>query len=309
MSTPNPAAPGTVALGTVTLGTAAPSTPTLPASTLALLDHAAHARQNVIRLVRASGAGHLGGALSCLDIVTALYFHTLHYDPTNPALPDRDRFVLSAGHKCMAQYAVLAEAGFFPPSVLDTYGHLGTKIPGHPDMHKLPGIEANTGALGHGLSICVGMALGLRLTGSPARVFTILGDGELPEGSNWEAFAAAHHHRLDNLTAFIDVNGLQISGSTAEVMDMEPIADKLAAFGWAVRTVDGHDMTAITSLLDAVPFTPGRPSAIVARTVKAKGLSFAEGDVNYHYWKPKPAELAAAEAETAQAVARLEEAK
>ncbi|MDR1710438.1 MAG: transketolase [Propionibacteriaceae bacterium] len=264
---------------------------------------AARARANVVRMVRSSGAGHLGGALSCIDIVAAIY-STMRADPANPAWPERDRFVLSAGHKCMAQYAVLADAGYFPLEVLDTYGKLGSKIPGHPDMHKLPGIEANTGALGHGLAICVGMALGLR--GTRAKVFTILGDGELPEGSNWEAFAAAAFHQVDNLTAFIDVNGLQISGSTEDVMDMEPIDAKLRSFGWDVRCVDGHDVEQLIEVLAGVPFTAGKPSAVIARTVKSKGLSFAEGDVNYHYWKPKDGELAQAEAETQVEIDRLE---
>ncbi|MDR1236735.1 MAG: transketolase [Propionibacteriaceae bacterium] len=270
---------------------------------------AASARANVLRMLRSSGAGHLGGALSCIDIVSALYFHTMRHDPADPRMADRDRFVLSAGHKCLAQYAVLAEAGYFPLEVLDSYGKLGTKIPGHPDMHKLPGIEANTGALGHGLSICVGIALGLRLSGSQGRVFTILGDGELPEGSNWEAFAAAAFHQTDNLTAFIDVNGLQISGTTQDVMNMEPIAEKLRSFGWETRTIDGNDLEQVLAVLDAVPFQTGKPSAVIAHTVKSKGISFAEGDVNYHYWKPKPDELDLAEAEIQATIAALSKAQ
>ncbi|MDR0652643.1 MAG: transketolase, partial [Synergistaceae bacterium] len=173
---------------------------------------AANCRRNIVRMVRSGGAGHMGGAMSCMDMVTALYFHALNIDPDDTQKPDRDRFILSAGHKCMAQYAALAERGFFDKSLLDTYGKLGTKLPGHPDMHKLPGIEANTGALGHGLSISVGMALGLRA--SRVRVFTVMGDGELPEGSNWEAAAAAAHYGLENLTVLVDDNGLQISGRT-----------------------------------------------------------------------------------------------
>jgi transketolase len=257
----------------------------------------------------------MGGALSCIDMVTALYFHTMRLPAHDGPWPDaatylreadpgRDRFVLSAGHKCMAQYAVLAEAGYFPLEVLDTYGKLGTKIPGHPDMWKLPGIEANTGALGHGTAISLGMALGLR--GTDARVFTILGDGELPEGSNWEAFAAAAHHRAGNLVAIIDVNGLQISGPVTEVMNMEPIAAKLEAFGWQVWEVDGNDMAAVIELFDALPVGTEKPQAIIARTVKSKGLSFAEGRVEYHYWKPKPEQLAQAEAETQAAVSEAE---
>ena len=266
---------------------------------------AARCRQKVVRMVRAGGAGHMGGAMSCLDIVAALYFHTLRHDPGNPGLISRDRFVLSAGHKCMGLYAALAEAGYFDEAILDTYGKLNTKLPGHPDMYKLPGVEANTGALGHGLSISVGMALGLRLDGFDSKVFTLLGDGELPEGSNWEAAAAAAHHKLDNLTAIVDWNGLQISGATKDVMDMAPIAKKFAAFGWASREIDGNSMPEIVKALDALPFRKGKPSAIIAHTIKAKGLSFAENRLEYHYWKPGADELAQAEQEVLDKIEAL----
>ena len=266
---------------------------------------AANCRRNIVRMVRSGGAGHMGGAMSCMDMVTALYFHAMNIDPDDPQKPDRDRFILSAGHKCMAQYAALAERGFFDKSLLDTYGKLGTKLPGHPDMHKLPGIEANTGALGHGLSISVGMALGLRA--SRVRVFTVMGDGELPEGSNWEAAAAAAHYGLENLTVLVDDNGLQISGRTVEVMNMEPIGARFAAFGWATKDIDGNDMSQVVDALESLPLEKGRPSAIIARTVKSKGLSFAEGIVAYHYWKPNEEELANAERELDEAI-RLGEA-
>ncbi len=256
---------------------------------------AAKCRRKVVRMVAAGKGGHLGGAMSCLDMVTALYFHAMNVYPENPRMPDRDRFILSAGHKCMAQYAALCECGFFDEAVLDTYGQLGTKLPGHPDMHKLPGVEANTGALGHGLSIAGGMALGLR--NGNQRVFALMGDGELPEGSNWEAAAAAGHYGLDNLCAIVDCNGLQISGKTKDIMDMEPIVEKFTAFGWTTRVIDGNDMEQVVRTLDALPFGKGGPSAIVMRTVKGKGLSFAEGDIRYHYWKPSSEELAAAELE------------
>ncbi|MDR0599317.1 MAG: transketolase [Treponema sp.] len=265
---------------------------------------AARCRRKILRMIRAGGAGHVGGALSCVDMVTALYFHTLKQDPANPQWPERDRFVLSAGHKCMALYAVLAERGYFEPAVLDTYGRLGTKIPGHPDMYKLPGVEANTGALGHGLSIGVGMALGLRDQGS--RVFVLTGDGELPEGSNWEAAAAAAHHRLDNLTALVDDNGLQISGKTVEVMNMEPVAAHFAGFGWAVTEIDGNNMDEIVKALDSLPLKSGVPSLIVAHTVKGRGIGFLEGTVGCHYWKPPAEELAAAERELDAALAEAD---
>jgi transketolase len=263
---------------------------------------AARCRRKIVRMVRSSGCGHMGGAMSCMDVISALYFHTMHHDPRNPKMPERDRFVLSAGHKCMALYAVLAEAGYFDEGVLDTYGKLNTKIPGHPDMYKLPGVEANTGALGHGLSISVGMAMGLRLEGLKSHVFTLLGDGELPEGSNWEAASAAAHYHLDNLAAIVDANGLQISGKACEIMSMEPMAGRFASFGWSAREIDGNDMTQVVATLDALPFERGKPSVIVARTVKSKGLSFAENKVEYHYWKPDAQELALAEQELDRAV-------
>jgi transketolase len=209
----------------------------------------------------------------------------------------------------MAQYSALAEAGFFDKAELDTYGKLGTRLPGHPDMNKLPGVEANTGALGHGLSIASGMALGLRSGIAPVpRVFVIMGDGELPEGSNWEAAAAAAHHKLDNLIVFVDDNGLQISGPTTEVMNMEPVADRFAAFGWKTAEVAGNSMAEIIALLNRLPLEKGKPSAVIAHTIKARGLSFAEGKVDSHYWKPKAAELEKAEKELDETIHGLESA-
>ncbi|MBE6934974.1 MAG: transketolase [Ruminococcaceae bacterium] len=267
---------------------------------------AARSRRNVLRMVEASDHGHLGGAMSCLDIVTALYFHTMKVRPEDPKWADRDRFLLSAGHKCMVQYAVLAEKGFFDKSVLDTYGSLKTKIPGHPDMYKLPGVEANTGALGHGLSIASGMALALRADGKDSRVFVVMGDGELAEGSNWEAAAVAAHYGLDNLVVFVDFNGLQISGKVEEVMNFTPIAEHFAAFGWAVRDIDGNNMEEVVATLDSLPLEKGKPNLIVAHTVKSKGVSFAENKAAYHYWTPKADELAAAIAEVDASIAKLE---
>lgn len=245
---------------------------------------AAICRLSVLRMLRASHHGHIGGAFSAMDIVTALYFYKMHIDPKNPAMTDRDRFILSAGHKCLCQYAALAERGYFPKEVLDTYGALDTKIPGHPDMHKLPGVEANTGALGHGLSIAVGMALAQRLDHQKSKVYVVMGDGELAEGSNWEAAAAAAHHSLDNLVVFVDFNGLQISGRVQDVMDMTPIADHFRAFGWAAKEIDGNSMEEIIEALDSLPLEMGKPTVIVARTIKAKGLSFGENDAAYHFW-------------------------
>ncbi len=264
------------------------------------------ARLNVLRMLSATPSGHLGGALSAIAIMTALYLREMNIDPANPTDPARDRFLLSAGHKAMGQYAVLAEAGFFPPEVLDTYGHFKTKLPGHPDMHKLPGVEANTGALGHGLPIACGMALGLRQQGYSSRVFVIMGDGELPEGSNWEGAVIANHHKLNNLVVFVDVNKLQISGPTKEVTDMSPINGKFAAFGWDTYEVNGHDMQHILDVLDELPRDGVTPSVIIAHTTKAQGLQGLAGTVPSHYWKPKPDELAAAKAEIEARIAELE---
>lgn len=252
-------------------------------------------RRNILRLIKAGKTGHVGGALSSVEIVTALYFKLMNIDPLNPKWPQRDRFVLSAGHKCLVLYAALAERGFFDKSLLDTYGALDSKLPGHPNMHKLPGVETNTGALGHGLSIAGGMAMGLRLDKSTAKVYVLMGDGELAEGSNWEAAAAASMHKLDNLVVFVDRNRLQISGPTVDVMSYEPLDERWRSFGWNVRTIDGHDLTAIVNNIEQIPFEKGKPSLIIADTIKSKGLSFAEAKVSYHYWKATPEEMAQAE--------------
>lgn len=262
---------------------------------LKLESTALNIRRNILRLIRAGQAGHVGGALSSVEILTALYFNILNVDPKNPKWPLRDRFVLSAGHKCLVLYSALAEKGFFDKSVLDTYGDLDSIIPGHPNMHKLPGVETNTGALGHGLSIAGGMALGLRMDNSPAKVFVLMGDGELAEGSNWEAASAASMHKLDNLLVFVDRNKLQISGPTVDVMSYEPLDERWRSFGWSVRTIDGHNIAAIINNVKDMPFEKGKPSLIIADTIKSKGLSFAEEKVNYHYWKATPEELELAE--------------
>jgi transketolase len=197
----------------------------------------------------------------------------------------------------MAQYAVLAEKGFFDKSILDTFGQYQSHIPGHPDMHKLPGIEANTGALGHGMSLACGMALAMRLDQHPARVFVLLGDGELAEGTNWEGAAVAAHFRLDNIIAIVDDNGLQISGRTKDVMNFEPIGAHFAGFGWAVREIDGNNMKEIINAAELLPFEKGKPSLIVAHTIKGKGFSDAEDQVGFHYWAASPEGLIKAEKE------------
>ena len=260
-------------------------------------------RKDVLRTIKAGGAGHIGGALSCTDILTVLYFKIMRVDPQNPTWPQRDRFILSAGHKCLALYATLAEKGFYDKTLLDTYGALCTKLGGHPDMHKLPGIESNTGALGHGLSIAGGMAMGLRMDGLDSKVYVILGDGELAEGSNWEAAAAASHHKLDNLVAFVDRNKFQHGGRTVDFMSYEPLDRRWEAFGWAVRVIDGNDLQQVYGNVMDTPFEKGRPSMIIADTIKAKGVPFMEDKSSSHYWKVNQEELKAAE----KALQELEE--
>lgn len=248
-------------------------------------------RRNVLRMVAASGHGHIGGAFSSIDIVTALYFHQMRVDPKKPKWEKRDRFILSAGHKCMAQYAVLAEKGYFDKSILDTYGSLKTKLPGHPDMHKLPGIEANTGALGHGLSIAVGQALTQRNNKEKFRTYVVMGDGELAEGSNWEAAAAAAHYKLDNLVLFLDYNGLQISGKVEDIMNFMPAGQRFSSFGWNVKEINGNDMEEIITALDQIDWKSEKPTVIIAHTCKGKGVSFLENKVSCHYWTPTQEEL------------------
>jgi transketolase len=260
-------------------------------------------RKHVLRTIKAGGAGHIGGALSCTDMLTVLYFKILKVDPQNPNWPQRDRFILSAGHKCLALYGTLAEKGFFDKSLLDTYGTLCTKLGGHPDMHKLPGIESNTGALGHGLSIAGGMAMGLKMDGLDAKVYAILGDGELAEGSNWEAAAATSHHKLDNLVAFVDRNKFQHGGRTVDFMSYEPLDKRWEAFGWAVRTIDGNDLQQIYGNVTDTPFEKGKPSMIIADTIKSKGVPFMEDKASFHYWKVTDEEMKIAE----QALQTIEE--
>lgn len=266
---------------------------------------AAQNRKQILRMCKAHNAGHLGGANSCIDIVTALYFRVMKNDPTNPAWPQRDRFLLSAGHKCLAQYVSLCERGYFPAELLDTYGCLHCKMPGHPDMKKLPGIEGNTGALGHGIAIACGMALGLRAQKMDSKVYVIMGDGELAEGSNWEGAAIAAHHGLDNLVLVVDNNGLQIGGNVDEMMSFAPIAGHFAGFGWNTVEIDGHDMAQIVQTLETIPQN-GKPTVIVAKTVKGKGYSKAENVGSYHFWLPTEEEMRQAEEENAGTIARLQ---
>lgn len=247
---------------------------------------AAEVRKEAIKMATRAGTGHLGPALGITDVMWVLYSRHLKYDPKNPSWPDRDRLILSKGHSCLALYAVLAKKGFFDEELLKTYcRQLNTKLGGHPER-ELPGVEANTGSLGHGFNIGIGMALAAKADRKNYKVYTILGDGETQEGSIWEGAMSAAHFGLDNLVAIVDRNNLQVSNFVDKVMNIEPLAEKWASFGWGVREIDGHDYQQIHEALSAVPFIPGKPSVIIAKTVKGKGLPIAENKVEWHHKVP-----------------------
>lgn len=248
-------------------------------------------RRNIITMIRSGKGGHLGGSLSCIEIITALYFSVLQCNPQDPKWEDRDRFILSAGHKCLALYSVLAEKGYFDKKLLNTYDSLDSRLPGHPDRHKLPGVEANTGSLGHGLAIGGGMALAGKIDEKDYKVYVLMGDGEITEGSVWEAAEIANHYKLDNLIAIIDRNKLQIHGNTKDVLNTEPLLERWSSFGWQTFEIDGHDFTEILKALKNIPTKKDRPTCIIANTIKGKGLSFAENNYKYHYWKPTDEEM------------------
>jgi transketolase len=260
-------------------------------------------RRAMLRLIVNAGAGHTGGGLSCMDILNVLYNRVLNVSPQTFTSPTRDRYVQSKGHCVEALYAVLADRGFFPASDLDTVCHYQSHYVGHPTRH-IPGIEMNTGALGHGLPICIGMALAAKMDGAKFRVFTLLGDGELAEGSNWEGGLAAAHYKLDNLTAILDHNTLQITGHTRDVMSNEPVDEKWASFGWHVRTVNGHDYAELTKALTDPP-EKNKPTFIIANTIKGRGVSYMENVAKWHHGVPSEAELQQALAELDTAEAKL----
>ncbi|HEU5080103.1 MAG TPA: transketolase [Opitutaceae bacterium] len=263
-------------------------------------------RKRMLRLIHAAGAGHTGGGLSCIDILNTLYNRVLRISPETVDDPQRDRYVQSKGHCVEALYAVMADRGYFPDADLDTVCHFRSPYVGHP-TRKIHGIEMNTGALGHGLPICLGMALAGKMDSASFRVFTLLGDGELAEGSNWEAAMAASHHQLDNLVAILDHNTLQITGRTRDVMSNEPLDEKWRAFGWEVRSIDGHNYPQLVEALSALP-QHGKPLLIIANTVKGKGVSFMENVAKWHHGVPSEAELARAIAELDAAELALKEA-
>ena len=243
-------------------------------------------RRHIIETCIKHGDGHAGPSLSCTDIVATLYGAVMNHDPKNPKMQERDRFIMSAGHKCLALYGVLIESGYVDASVLDEYNKLNSHVPSHPDMKKLNGVEFSTGSLGHGLPLSCGMALAGKLNGENYRVFTLMGDGEHGEGSVWEGAAYASAKGLDNLVGILDRNGLQINGTTVQVNDTTDLAERYAAFGWAVKVIDGHDIQQLYDALSATPIIPGRPTMIVCNTIKSKGMPFAEGNVAYHHWDP-----------------------
>jgi transketolase len=256
-----------------------------------LKERARELRIEIVTMLEKSGSGHTGGSLSAADIVTALYFYKMRHKPAEPEWPGRDRFVLSKGHAAPVLYAALAMAGYFDRGLLGSLRKLGCPLQGHPSSKLLAGIEISTGSLGQGLSIANGMALGLRLDRSASRVYCLLGDGETQEGQVWEAAMSSSHYKLDNLCAIVDLNGLQIDGRCCDVMNIEPVQDKWKAFGWNTIEINGHDMQAIVDALDAAELVTGKPSVILARTVKGKGISLFEGKAEYHGVTPSKDEL------------------
>jgi len=269
-----------------------------------LLEKSIHYRKKLLKYIKQAKAGHTGGSLSCVDILNVLYNRILGITPDNFMDHDRNHYVQSKGHSVEALYVVLADMGFFPESDLDTLCQHQSHYVGHP-TRKVNGIEHNTGGLGHALSFCIGVALAAKMDGRKNNIFTLLGDGELAEGSNWEALLAASHYKLDNLTAIIDYNKLQITGWTQDVMATEPLEQKFSSFGAGVQHVDGHDIKALTRVLSSVPFEKEKPNVIIAHTVKGKGVSFIENKYKWHHHVPTDAEFAAAMMELDRALLKV----
>jgi transketolase len=265
---------------------------------------AAEIRIRLMQLIHQAKAGHTGGSLSNTDILTVLYYHTMRHDPKNPKWENRDRFIASKGHSVESLWCILADLGYFPTNELETFSQFGTRLIGHPN-NKVPGIEMNTGALGHGLPISVGMALAAKRFDKDYRVFCLMGDGEQAEGSVWEAAMAGAHYKLDNLVGIIDRNGLQISGSTESVMGLDPLDEKWKAFGWNVISIDGNDINSLIDTFDTIPTVIDKPTLIIANTVKGKGISFAENSIGWHHRVPTDEELTLAEQELKSVIEQL----
>ena len=259
-------------------------------------------RIHAVRMTHLAKASHVGSSLSMVDLLAVLYGRILRIDPAQPDWPERDRFILSKGHGCAAYYAVLAEVGFFPMEWLETFYQNGSRLAGHATHTNVPGIEISTGSLGHGLSVATGMALAAKRDGKSYRVYCLLSDGECDEGSTWEPILFAPQHKLDNLIAIVDYNKIQSLGTVKEVMDLDPFADKWRAFNWAVREVDGHNLGALEATLEHLPYEAGKPSCLIAHTVKGKGVSFMENKLLWHYRIPQGEEYKAALAELGASV-------
>ena len=250
---------------------------------MSLDDRSKLLRRYVVDAMRGGGRGHLGSSMSMIEVLRVLYDSVLKFDALDPELADRDRFILSKGHGCLALYAILADKGFFPVSELESFCLPTSRLGGHPERGKVPGVEASTGALGHGVPIGVGISLAMRLQKRKSRVFVLTGDGEINEGSNWEAAMAAAKHKLSNLTVLVDYNKLQSYGRTADVLDLEPLSDKFNSFGFVTYEVDGHDISALEKIFKKLPFSKDAPSAIICHTIKGKGFPFAEGNPEWHH--------------------------
>ena len=242
-------------------------------------------RMRALKMIYQAKAGHLGGTMSVVDVLVALYYYKMNVDPSNPTNENRDRFILSKGHSVESLYCVLADKEFFPETELEKYSSFGSRLFGHPTV-KVPGIEICSGALGHGMPAAVGMAIGARMSGIENMTYAVMGDGEQAEGAIWEAAMAAANYKLDNLVGIVDRNMLQISGCTEDVMALESLADKWRAFGWSVKEIDGNDMEQVVAALDELPFEKGKPSLILAHTVKGKGICFAENIAKWHHGVP-----------------------
>ena len=272
----------------------------------ALMMTACKVRMGIIEGTHGAKAGHPGGSLSAADVFTYLYFKELNIDPKAPQREDRDRFVLSKGHTAPGLYAALAHRGFFPVEDLPTLRHIDSYLQGHPNMNTVPGVDMSTGSLGQGISCAAGMALSAKHIGSPCRVYTLLGDGEIAEGEVWEAMMFAHHYKLDNLCVILDNNGLQIDGPNREVMDSSPIPEKFRAFGFETVEIDGHDFDAMEAAFAHARETKGVPTAIILHTTKGKGVSFMENQVGWHGKAPNDEEFEIAMAELGKSLAELE---
>ncbi len=248
-------------------------------------------RRQIIEMLTAAKSGHPGGSLSAVEILVTLYFDVLRHDPANPTWPDRDRFLLSKGHACPVLYSLMAQCGYTPADQLHTLRKLGSIYQGHPDVRYIPALEASTGSLGQGLSIGLGMALAAKLDGRPTRTFVVFGDGEIQEGQVWEAAMFGAFHKVDNVVCIIDYNHIQLDGFVKDIMDVEPLTDKWKAFGWHVIDVDGHDIAALQAAFKEAESTKGKPTCLIAHTVKGKGVSFMENNPKYHGVAPTEKEM------------------